>query len=70
MSQRFYKLNREARHLYRKQLEDNVIPYVNRFCRNSAKGKMHMDWAWLEKLPVDRRILLGFERVWAPEFDE
>lgn len=41
--------------------------YVNRFYRNSAKGKMYVDWAWLEKLLVDIRILLGLETVRAPE---
>lgn len=38
------------------------MSYVNIFYRNSAKGKLHVDWAWSEKLTVDRRILHGLER--------
>ena len=38
-----------------------MLPYVNRFYRNSAKGKFRVDCAWLEKRPTELRILLGLE---------
>ena len=36
------------------------MSYACRFYRNSAKGKIPVDWAWLEKLLVDIRMLFSF----------